>query len=379
MTDTNPLPPLPEPEGVIVVGTQALRAFTAYQMRAYALQARAQVQGEQPDSPWTENVAVKLEPSRTGRVYIAGPMTGIAEFNFPAFNKEAVRLRAEGLTVLNPADHGIVEGAEWADYLRHDIAGLATCQRIHLLPGWEKSKGSRLEVTIAQALGMAITLSDGAASPDSTATQAEVTPEEVMRAAKESTAPEWQYVVDGWRMGLDLMKFTSLILALRPVQVPMTDKEPVAWISKTGHGTYFRQSITPELASLEHGGRKMWRPLTYADTHPAPGVPEFSRIAKRKLDELQEQGFAITGYAIQRGTERGFITDGGFVGWWRSDEAPGVQGVPDDVVRDAERYRWILCNYLKFHLPDEAWKHGSLDAAIDAAMLTATQAQKGQP
>lgn len=46
MTDTNPLPPLPEPEGVIVVGTQALRAFTAYQMRAYALQARAQVQGE---------------------------------------------------------------------------------------------------------------------------------------------------------------------------------------------------------------------------------------------------------------------------------------------------------------------------------------------
>ena len=48
-------------------------------------------------------------------------------------------------------------------------------------------------------------------------------------------------------------------------------------------------------------------------------------------------------------------------------------GVPDDVVRDAERYRWLLCNYLKFHLPDEAWKHGSLDAAIDAAMLAAKE------
>ena len=46
MPDTNPLPPMPEPEGVIVVGTQALRGFTADQMRAYALQARAQVQGE---------------------------------------------------------------------------------------------------------------------------------------------------------------------------------------------------------------------------------------------------------------------------------------------------------------------------------------------
>ena len=129
-------------------------------------QLHAALQAERPDaSPWTENVAVKLAPSRTGRAYIAGPMTGIAEFNFPAFNKEAVRLRAEGLTVLNPADHGIVEGAEWADYLRHDIAGLATCERIHLLQGWEESKGARLEVTIAQALGMAITLADGAASP----------------------------------------------------------------------------------------------------------------------------------------------------------------------------------------------------------------------
>lgn len=57
--------------------------------------------------------------------------------------------------------------------------------------------------------------------------QAEVTPEEVMRAAKEATAPEWQDVVDGWHMGLDLMKFTSLILALRPVQVPMTPDEIV--------------------------------------------------------------------------------------------------------------------------------------------------------
>ena len=57
------------------------------------------------------------------------------------------------------------------------------------------------------------------------ATQAEVTPEEVVRAAKEATAPEWQDVVDGWHMGLDLMKFTSLILALRPVQEPMTREQ----------------------------------------------------------------------------------------------------------------------------------------------------------
>ena len=51
---------------------------------------------------------------------------------------------------------------------------------------------------------------------------AEVTRDEVMQAAKEATAPEWQDVVDGWHMGLDLMAFAHAILALRPVQVPMT-------------------------------------------------------------------------------------------------------------------------------------------------------------
>lgn len=112
-------------------------------------------------------------------------------------------------------------------------------------------------------------------------------------------------------------------------------------------------------------------------THPAPGVPEFYRIAKRKLDELQEQGFAITGYAIQRGPVRGFIDGSGFVGWWQCEPDPGV---PDDVVRDAERYRWLRslehCN--------EAWcligsgnANSNLDAAIDAAMLAASPAQKG--
>lgn len=35
------LPPLPEPEGVIIVNTQALRGFTADQMREYALAAVA--------------------------------------------------------------------------------------------------------------------------------------------------------------------------------------------------------------------------------------------------------------------------------------------------------------------------------------------------
>ena len=46
--------------------------------------------------------------------------------------------------------------------------------------------------------------------------------------------------------------------------------------------------------------------------------------------------------------------------------------------RDAARYRWILNHYLEFHgertLAALALQHGSLDAAIDAAMQSAQDA-----
>ena len=109
-----------------------------------------------------DNAGVQLAASRLGRAYLAGPMTGFDDYNFPAFNAEADRLRAAGWHVENPADHGVVDRADWADYLRYDIGRLATCEAIALLPGWSKSKGARLEVTIAKALGMTVILAIGA-------------------------------------------------------------------------------------------------------------------------------------------------------------------------------------------------------------------------
>jgi hypothetical protein len=107
---------------------------------------------------------VTLAHTRTGRVYIAGPMTGYDNYNFAAFNAEAAMLRDQGLHVENPADHGVLSGADWADYLRYDIARLASCERVQLLPGWSKSKGASLEVHIARALGMPITYPGAAES-----------------------------------------------------------------------------------------------------------------------------------------------------------------------------------------------------------------------
>lgn len=94
--------------------------------------------------------------SRERRVYLAGPMTGLPDLNFPAFHAAAAKLRGQGFHVENPAEHGVVDGAEWEDYLRYDLARLATCETICLLPGWRASKGARLEAYIAKALGMPI-------------------------------------------------------------------------------------------------------------------------------------------------------------------------------------------------------------------------------
>ena len=108
---------------------------------------------------------VHLRAYRERRIYVAGPMTGLPEYNFPLFNSTAARLRSEGWHVENPAEHGHVEGAGWADYLRWDISRIATCGAIYLLPGWSNSKGATLEVHIAGVLALEVLLADGAEAP----------------------------------------------------------------------------------------------------------------------------------------------------------------------------------------------------------------------
>ena len=100
------------------------------------------------------------------RTYLAGPMTGLPELNFPLFHAEAKRLRDSGHDVVNPAEINIDPDKGWADCMRADIAALVTCDAIALLPGWHQSRGATLEHHIASQLGMQVilltpSLSDG--------------------------------------------------------------------------------------------------------------------------------------------------------------------------------------------------------------------------
>ena len=89
------------------------------------------------------------------RIYLNGPMTGLPALNFPAFAAMTANLRADGHTVTNPAELNR-DGGSWNDCMRRDIAALMDCDTVATLPGWEHSKGARLEVLIAERLGMTV-------------------------------------------------------------------------------------------------------------------------------------------------------------------------------------------------------------------------------
>lgn len=90
------------------------------------------------------------------RIYISGPMTGLPEHNFPAFNAEAARLRALGYDAVNPAELNPVTEKNWSTCLRADLMALLTCDAIALLPGWQKSAGAHLEMHVAHRVGIDI-------------------------------------------------------------------------------------------------------------------------------------------------------------------------------------------------------------------------------
>lgn len=99
--------------------------------------------------------------------YLAGPMSGIPQFNFPAFYAATEALRAAGYSIVSPAelddqeDKGLAmksaTGAAgdhptktWGDFLARDVKIVSDqVQGIIFLPNWHLSKGAKLEAFVA--------------------------------------------------------------------------------------------------------------------------------------------------------------------------------------------------------------------------------------
>jgi hypothetical protein len=108
------------------------------------------------------------------RLYIAGPMTGYPKFNIPAFDDMALALRRLDHTVISPAEldgfdvrqwllkseHGsptdYPPGFTWGDFLARDVKTIAdsSLTGVVVLPGWQYSRGARLETFVARLAGL---------------------------------------------------------------------------------------------------------------------------------------------------------------------------------------------------------------------------------
>jgi hypothetical protein len=106
----------------------------------------------------------------TKSIYIAGPMSGIPEFNFPAFFATEEKLRAEGWNVFNPAnkdaekeldpeafatgDHVLVNkrGFDFRTAYLWDVTKVIEGDAIYMLKGWERSPGAIGEHACAVAM-----------------------------------------------------------------------------------------------------------------------------------------------------------------------------------------------------------------------------------
>jgi len=98
------------------------------------------------------------------KVYLAGPMSGLPDFNFPAFMDYAAKLKAAGHEVFNPAQNdldtwGDLETvrakANYRDCLRMDLNWILDhAEAIALMPGWHTSRGVKIERALAEVLDL---------------------------------------------------------------------------------------------------------------------------------------------------------------------------------------------------------------------------------
>ena len=113
------------------------------------------------------------------KIYLAGPMTGYDNFNFPEFDKISAKLRAHGYDVVSPAEldspefraavmapgiTGYEKGLTglWGDCLARDVKLIADSgiEGIILMWTWEKSRGARLEAFVGVLCGLKFALYD---------------------------------------------------------------------------------------------------------------------------------------------------------------------------------------------------------------------------
>jgi hypothetical protein len=103
------------------------------------------------------------------RIYVSGPIAGKPEANRQEFDEAARLVRMAGGDPVVP--HDIVpdhvgecppdpimgsDGHTWPCHLRYDLLEMLCCDGVVMLPGWERSHGSRLEHQVASVAALPV-------------------------------------------------------------------------------------------------------------------------------------------------------------------------------------------------------------------------------
>lgn len=101
------------------------------------------------------------------RIYIAGPMLGVEDFNRAAFTEHAARLRALGWAVENPVEIGerfgtveeiVSDNALLRRLMEYELVTIRSVDAVFMLSGWEFSEGARRELQVALTAGLPVFL-----------------------------------------------------------------------------------------------------------------------------------------------------------------------------------------------------------------------------
>lgn len=124
---------------------------------------------------WLANYAPLLGYEWTGKAptcYVAGPMTGLPDFNVASFERAEEILKDSGWNVLNPATHdeenGVtlrghpegdvskLKGFDLKAALKWDLGAVCRSDAVFVLPGWEYSEGANIEIDVAHKVGVPV-------------------------------------------------------------------------------------------------------------------------------------------------------------------------------------------------------------------------------
>lgn len=91
------------------------------------------------------------------KCYIAGKISGLPMSEYKAnFEMAKKEVKAMGFEPVCPIDLPHIHGKSWQEYMRECLTEMLKCDKIYALTNWKMSKGAKIEIALAEELGIKI-------------------------------------------------------------------------------------------------------------------------------------------------------------------------------------------------------------------------------